>query len=331
MHNYSPTDFLYASARIRALEAKLIGREQLLALCSGTEDDVLSALAEAAGVSPAARGSELDPEDALLTVLKEGVAMVSASVPTPAITHFIEYPYDCHNIKVYLKCSILGIDPTAFFIDAGSLPVKALIAALQENNLAPLPKQMAAATLAAKEAYAKTGDPREIDFLLDRALFADLLEEASDFPLAKDLVSARADLTNLLICLRLLRGNGKETTAALFQKSMLPAGTLSEEFFLTGLGEGERALLSRIATKTPYATVANGADKCTLAEIEKRADDYITARLKEVKRMPFGAEIPLAYLYALEGAVKNLRIILSGKQAGLATDALLARVREGYV
>ena len=330
MHNYSPMDFLYASARIRALEAKLIGREQLLALCSGTEDDVLSALAEAAGVSPAARGSELDPEDALLTVLKEGVAMVSASVPNPAITHFIEYPYDCHNIKVYLKCSILGIDPTAFFIDAGSLPVKALLAALQENNLAALPKELAAATLAAKEAYAKTGDPREIDFLLDRALFADLLGETSDFPFAKELVSARADLTNLLICLRLLRGNGKETAVALFQKSMLPAGSLNEEFFLTGLGEGECALLALVA-KTPYAAVANGADKCTLAEIEKRADDYITARLKEVKRMPFGAEIPLAYLYALEGAVKNLRMILAGKKAGLAADALLARVRESYV
>lgn len=330
MHNYSPMDFLYASARIRALEAKLIGRERLLALCSGTEDDVLSALAEAAGVSPAARGGELDPEDALLTVLKEGVAMVSASVPNPAITHFVEYPYDCHNIKVYLKCNVLGIDPTAFFIDAGSIPTKALLAALQENNLAALPKELAAATLTAKGAYAKTGDPREIDFLLDRALFADLLSEASDFPFAKELVSARADLTNLLICLRLLRGNSKETTAALFQKSMLPAGSLNEEFFLTGFGEGERALLALVA-KTPYAAVANGADKCTLAEIEKRADDYITARLKEVKRMPFGAEIPLAYLYALEGAVKNLRMILAGKKAGLAADALLARVRESYV
>ncbi|MBR2010270.1 MAG: V-type ATPase subunit [Clostridia bacterium] len=329
---YSPTDYLYASARIRALEAELVGKEQFRTLLTNaTVNDVIAALQEAAGISLTATEGEIDTEAALLALLKQGVATVAASVPDPAITHLVEYPYDCHNIKAYLKCSYRGLDPTALFIDAGSVAAKALIEALDSGDTAALPKHMATAIRAAKEAYARTADPREIDFLLDCALYADLAEAASGFPFAESLVSARADLTNIIICLRILRSTNADTAEPLFHKSMLPAGTLTEDFFATAFTEGEAAFLAVLSTKTPYAAVVRDADKCTLAEIEKRADDHITARLQEVKHLPFGAEIPLSYLYALEGAVKNLRILLSGKRAGLDGDKLKARVRESYV
>ena len=167
--------------------------------------------------------------------------------------------------------------------------------------------------------------------MIDCALYADLAEAASGLPFAETLVSARADLTNCIICLRVLRGKSPDTAEPLFHKSMLPAGTLSEAFFAIAFEEGEAAFLSALAKKTPYGAVVADADKCTLAEIEKRADDHITALLQGVKYLPFGAEIPLSYLYALEGAVKNLRILLSGKRAGLDSDTLKARVRESYV
>lgn len=329
---YSPTDYLYACARIRSLEASLVGKEQFRTLLtSATANDVIAALQEAAGISLTATGGEVDTEAALLSILKQGVATVAASVPDPAITHLVEFPYDCHNIKAYLKCSYRGLDPTALFIDAGSVPTKALIAALESGDTAALPQHMAATIPTAQEAYAKTADPREIDFLLDCALYADLAEAASGLPFAETLVGARADLTNCIICLRVLRGQNPDTAQPLFHKSMLPAGSLNADFFTVAFAEGEAAFLAALAKKTPYGAVVADADKCTLAEIEKRADDHITALLQGVKYLPFGAEIPLSYLYALEGAVKNLRILLSGKRAGLDSDTLKARVRESYV
>ncbi len=331
MHkSYSPSDYLYASARIRALEASLISKEQLGTLLDGaTEKDVLAALADAAGVGLSADSKDGDVEAALLSILKAGIATVAASVPDKTIVHLVQLPYDCHNAKAYLKCHYRGIDATPLLIDAGSVPAQDLLAALGKDDLSLLPKHLAAAFTDAKEAYAKTADPREIDFLLDRALYADLGETASALPLAQELVSARADLTNCITCVRLLRGN-TATAAALFHKSMLPAGTLDEGFFAPLLEGGEGALFAALL-ETPYKTVAKDAEGVTLAALEKRADDYITARLLAIRHLPFGAEIPLAYLYGLEGTLKNLRILLSGKRAGLDGAALRSRVRESYV
>ena len=329
---YSPTDYLYACARIRSLEASLVGKEQIRTLLtSATANDVIAALQEAAGISLSAAEGAPDTEAALLSILKQGVKTVAASVPDPTITHLVLFPYDCHNIKAYLKCSYRGLDPNPLFIDAGSVPTDTLAEALDGGDTSVLPQHMAGAITAAKEAYAKTADPREIDFLLDCALYADLAEAADGLPFAEALVSARTDLTNCIICLRVLRGTSPDMAQPLFHKSMLPAGTLSEAFFATAFEEGEAAFLAALAKKTPYGAVIGEAGKHTLAEIEKRADDYITARLQEVKHLPFGAEIPLCYLYALEGVVKNLRILLSGKEAGLDSDTLKARVRESYV
>ena len=330
--SYSPSDYLYASARIRAIEASLISREQIGTLLEGASvRDVIAALADAAGVSLPADAKENDIEAALLSILKAGVLAVATSVPDPRIVHLVQFPYDCHNLKTYIKCHYRGIDPAPLMIDAGSVPADALPAALGKGDLSPLPRHLAAAFAEVKEAYAKTADPREIDFLLDRALFEDLAEAAKVLPLAEKTVSARADLTNCITCLRLLRGKNAATSAALFHKSMLPAGTLGEDFFAVAFEDGEEALLAALLSKTPYGAVAKDAAHRSPAELEKRADDYITALLLEVKHLPFGGEIPLAYLFAIEGALKNLRILLSGKKAGLEASSLRERVRESYV
>lgn len=326
---YSPSDYLYASARIRALEARLATKEQLAALTDGGDPaEVIAALADAAGVTLT---RELgDTEAALVAILKGGMATVRASVPDGGIVRSVALPYDCHNAKAYLKCHILGIDPTPLLIDAGTVPVKELLTALKENNTALLPTHLAEAFGAASDAYAKTADPREIDFLLDRALYLDLAEALVDLPFAAEWLKAKTDLLNILICLRLLRGN-KEIAKALFSKSMLPGGTLNESFFAPFFSEGEGLLISTVSAQTPYGKVVQGAEKCALSELEKRADDELTRHLADAKRLSFGAEIPFAYLMALDGIVKNLRIVLGGRAAGLDRATLRSRVRENYV
>ena len=324
---YSPTEYLYASTRIRALENGLIGKAKLdTLLLAATHEEQLAAL-KAAGVS--AEGE--DVEAALLSMLREGIDSVKRSIPDPSLAHVIEYPYDCHNVKSYLKATRRGIDPATLLIDAGTVPALDLIKALEAGELSPLPQHMAAAVPMASEAFAKTADPREIDFIMDRALFADLSHAAAGLPFAERLVSARADFTNLLICLRLLRGKHRHIARTLFGRAMLPGGTLTEGFFEVGFGEGEGALLTALAVSTPYGRIAAGADKRTMWELERMADDYLMVLVREVKYLSFGAEIPLAYLWGLETSIKNVRILLAGKKAGLDVATLRERIRESYV
>lgn len=324
---YLPTDYLYASARIRALEASLVGDTKLSGLLAlKTEQEVVSALV-AEGLLP--REGAPDTEAALLAPLREGIAAVKQSVPDEELTHIVTYPYDCHNIKATVKCAYRGIDETDLLIDAGSLPLSTLKKALSGGDLSLLPPHMSEAVPEAREAYAKTGDPREIDLILDRALFLDLAEVASGLPFAERVIAARADLTNYMIALRLLRRT-PSLSQALFARAFLPAGTLDEAFFLEAMKEGEAALTACVA-KTPYARVAEGAEGLSLSLLEKRADDFVIALVREAKYLPYGAEVPLAYLLALDASLKSIRVLLAGKRAGTDTEALRLRVRESYV
>ena len=49
------------------------------------------------------------------------------------------------------------------------------------------------------------------------------------------------------------------------------------------------------------------------------------------RTVPFGIEVPMGYIAAREWELTNLRIILSGRQAGLSADAIRERLRDSYV
>ena len=44
-----------------------------------------------------------------------------------------------------------------------------------------------------------------------------------------------------------------------------------------------------------------------------------------------GIEVPVSYILALENEIKNVRIILAGKDAGLSEDRIRERLRDCYV
>ena len=64
---------------------------------------------------------------------------------------------------------------------------------------------------------------------------------------------------------------------------------------------------------------------------EKLADNYWMSLILENKFIPAGLEVMIAFLAAHEYEVKNLRIVLSGKEAGIATATIRERIRDSYV
>lgn len=317
--------YLYASARIRALEASLVGRERLQALLELPDAAaVMNALA-AAGLFSAREAQNEDAEALLIGVLKNGFATVAGATGNAGLSAFLQYAYDCHNLRSLLKCELRGVDPMPLFMDVGTVPVSALVAGGQIEGL---PRHMAAAVPEAREAFAKTGNPQEIDFALDKACFADMAK-AAKVPFAAEYVRRRADLVNLTVCLRVLRSGATPVTRALLSHALVPGGTLPAAWFMAVLEAGEPHFFDALAP-TPYAALgAEGAR--TASQVEKNADDCLMAFVQTAKFVPFGAEVAIGYLVGLETAVKNIRIVLAGKAAGLSADVLRQRVRESYV
>ena len=68
-----------------------------------------------------------------------------------------------------------------------------------------------------------------------------------------------------------------------------------------------------------------------LTHFEKLCDDAVTAYLAGARYVAFGEAPLIGYLAARETELTNVRVILSGRLAGLDADTIRERLRESYV
>ena len=69
----------------------------------------------------------------------------------------------------------------------------------------------------------------------------------------------------------------------------------------------------------------------SLTAFEKACDDAVTAVAAGAKSVPFGVETVIGYLVAKEIEFTAVRIIMSGRMAGVSGDTIRERLREAYV
>ena len=68
-----------------------------------------------------------------------------------------------------------------------------------------------------------------------------------------------------------------------------------------------------------------------LTRFERLCDDALTHYLSQGRRAAFGEQPLIGYLYAKESELTAIRIILTGRLAGLDTETIRERLRESYV
>ncbi len=322
------SDLIYGSARVRAGENSLIGSSRLSVLIEEASlSDIWRHLAEY-GLEPI-RGSdgEILREKTLSAHLRRAYDLIRECFPDDGAVLLWLYPYDCNNIKAAIKAHVRSVDPQPMMFDFGTIDSEAVISAIASDDFLAFPENMASAAKKAREVFAKTGDPQCIDLLLDRACYQDMLAGAKGFSFIVSLVQAKIDLTNIVTAVRVMRMGGTLRAEEVF----LTDGTLEIDFFLSVLERGE-ALLWQLLRTTAYSVLAETLDEgSALTAVERAADNAWMALLRDVKFIPYGIEVPTAYLLATECEVRNLRILLSGRAAGLSTERIRERIRDGYV
>lgn len=320
------TDYLYASARVRAAENRLIGSDKLEAAISARDASEIEGLIGSIDVKDTSG-------DKLSAYLADAYSFIAEISPDQGIASFLRYSYDCNNIKAALKCHFSGSDPHEMMFTFGTVDIKDILQMPITGDYSALPKNMRAAASEAFDAYAETGDPQLIDIILDKACFADMLEAAGESgeSFALQLVRMKIDLVNIMMCVRVIRMGGGYSERDVLKRSMIEGGELNCDELYACASESEIAALLLGGDYASLAEALGDSDKTSLAEIERRCDDIYMKKIKSTKSLPFGAPILCAYLAAVEYEVKNLRIILAGKRAGLSGERLRERVRVGYV
>lgn len=333
--NPNQTAYMYASSRIRALEAGIVGRDRIEQLVDAADVSELYTRLEEAGVTLVRdEGGKVLSEPTLLGMLKSSLDHVVDAAPVPELYDFLRYPYDCNNIKAAIKCYLRKLSPEGMLFDLGTVSAEDVAEMPVKGEFSGLPHAMAEAAPLALQAYKKTGNPRAIDLILDKACFADMLAcvVAGGEEMHVRLVRMQIDLTNAMICLRLVRMGGGEQAKMLLDEALLEGGTLTRQTLLAAYDGGESALIDCLG-RGGYDKLASALRESdgSAAAAERAVDDYRMELLRTVKYTPFGAPILSAYFYAQEYAVKNIRIVIAAKNAGLDPQTIRERIRTSYV
>lgn len=328
------TDYMYCSARIRALETRLLGADGLRAVAdaSGLEG-ALSRLSELGYETVRLEDGTADVEGTIQKIYTDACRLLDSMLPYPELTGFMRYPYDCNNLKACIKCGIRGISPDGMLYDCGVYSADDARAAVA-GEYSVYPEHMSAAVGEATEAYAKNKNPQSIDLILDRACYADMLNAAvaSKCELAAELVRTRIDITNIIIFIRIARMNMGRTGLPLLSGALLCGGEYGIDFFTDAYDGGESGLCELLAfSKYEKFIRCICENPNSLSQVEKYADDIYMELARRAKSVPFGPEVAIGYLIAVEYEVKNLRIILDAKRAGRTVENILQGMRCAYV
>ena len=325
-------DYLYISARIHAMENKLLTRERMERMLSArSAEEASKVLAECGygdfpSLTPAAIEHTLDA--ARLSLFAE----LRRAAPDPAIVDVFCIKYDYHNAKVLLKAEATGQSPDELLLDAGRYPAGRLKEDYLQGDLSRYSATFAQAVAQAKELLASSGDPQAADLLLDRAYYTEMLAaaKAARSPFLEGYVRLSIDSVNLRSVVRAARmGKGPD----FLRRVLLPQGNVKADSLLAA-GAGAADLAGVFAHTYLTAAAQEGAEAMrggSLTQFERLCDNALTAYLSPRKRVAFGEHPLIGYLYAKENELTTIRIILTGRLAGLDAETIRERLRESYV
>lgn len=325
-------DYLYLSGRIHAMENRLLTRERMERML-----DARTA-AEAAKVLAECGYEEIDaltPASLEHSLRAQRVALfheLSSAVPDPRLIDVFRIPYDYHNAKVLLKSEAMGQSPDRLLVDAGRYGAEWLKRHYTEGQLDGCSPVFCKAVAEAKDCLGRTGDPQRADMRLDEAQYQELTAaaEESGSPFLQGYVRLSIDRANLRSTVRAAR-MGQD--AGFLDAVLLPGGRIQrEKLKAAALGAGDLAALFR-GTELEEAAEAGAQvmQEGSMTRFEKLCDDGVTHYLMQGKKVAFGEHPVIGYLYAREAELTTIRIILTGKMAGLDQETIRERLRESYV
>jgi len=326
------TDYLYASARLRSLERGLLSRERMERMCDAKSiEDAAKVLSECnyGDFSPT---SLADVESVLAKERNAAFELICSMAPDKKLVDVFRVKYDYHNLKTILKGEQVGEEYDFLLVPCGTISVSVLTEMMRESTYGGMSKTMRRAVEEAKDVLGRTNDPQLSDFILDRACYEEMLAlaVATNSKFLLGYVKLLIDCVNLRSAIRIKR-MGKNFD---FLRSCLIAGGNVDTTRLSA--DLTPDLVESIYHSGPLAAAGTAGaaalrGEVSLAKVDLKCDDAVTAYLKGAKYIAFGEQALVAYLAAKESEFTAVRTIMAGRFAGLAPEMIRERLREAYV
>ncbi len=251
-------------------------------------------------------------------------------LPDVAALDLFRLKYDYHNAKVLIKAGSGQPDSDRLLSDSGRVSAAKFKTLYEEDRLKEIPGMLSEAAAEARALLERSANPQLADFLLDKTCFSELEATAKQLnsPFAEGYVRILADTTNLRSAVRVLR-MGKDI--GYMHEALVPGGSVSEDRIVQAVS---RDGLAAAFAGGPLAAAAEIGSELIgggrMTEFELACDNAVQSYLSSAKRSSYGVECVLGYLAGKEAELTAIRMILTGRLAGVPTDTIRERLRDLY-
>lgn len=324
-------DYLTISARIHAMETRLLNAERMERMIEARELSEAAKVLTECGYGDMGQVTAQGIEEMLSKAQTDLFHDLSTAVGNRALLDVFRCTYDYHNAKVLVKAEALGVNQDALLMGGGRYAPQKLAEDYGREDLRGCSDIFRRGVARARETLGATGDPQLADFILDRACFEELtaLAKQADSKFLEGYVALSIDVANLRSCVRAARLNkGGE----FLQQVLVPGGTVPLRTLALAKGEelGNVFRSGPLAHAAALGAAVSAPGSGALTEFERECDDAVMDYLSAARRVAFGEQPIVGYLYAREAEMTAIRTILSGRMAGLDGDTIRQRLRRTY-
>ena len=323
-------DYLYISSLLRAREPRMLSRDKAERMLDAPNFEDAAKMLTDSGYEDMSQMSVKQIETALSDRRAAVFHELETLIPNTAALDLFRLKYDYHNAKVLVKSEAMHRNDASLLSSSGRVAPETVQKRFQEDRLRDLPGELGSAAEEARNLLARSANPQLSDFLLDKAYFREMnaLADELDSDFARGYVALLADSTNLRSAVRILR-MGKDI--GYLQEALVAGGSVSEERLTQGIsGEGLASVFAGTALTKAAQLGVEAVSGGTLTAFELACDNAVADYLSNAKLCSFGEESVIAYLAGTENELTAVRMILTGRLAGVPSDTIRERLRDLY-
>lgn len=319
------TRYVYAVARIRALEKKLLTSRVRRELLEAEGEEILFRTLRAAayGLDKESFEEKLREESA------ETISLLKKLSLDTELTDLLTLKYDFHNLKILLKAKHFQQDVLSLMVEGGTIGIEELRRALREKRVCTLPAVFADAIEKAEAGFEKDEKTGTIDIIVDREFRNVFHRRCVEYGhrFFTEFSVCIADLLNIRNFFR-VRNLGRD--ADFLERILLENGSIEKNLFLSSVSQQVEEFISRLKSSDYCNLISESAvflkEKGTLLRMERLIEEYVLDFAGKARYVVFGPEPVFAYSVLKENELKSIRAIVLGKINRVPVEVLKERI-----
>ncbi|MCC5894993.1 MAG: V-type ATPase subunit [Alkalibacterium sp.] len=254
-------------------------------------------------------------------------------VPNKELIELVGLRYAYHNLKVLFKGEFTEQELDHLLIPIGRYPISELRQAVRTGESEVLPVEYLDSINEVLEDYNEYHNVQAVDIILDRRYFTHLrlLADQTKEDKIPELIETFIDYNNFST---LIRGMKQNKNRNFLYTVLSSSGSIPKSDLLDIAENGHQYALQYFRStdyrKLMERSLDSETNEISTVKVDQETDDAYMEIMRTARLESFGPMPVLAYLYAKEIEVKNLRLILSGKENGVPSDAVRERMRLNY-